>query len=101
MEENRQLTPEQIERARKLFEAGINPKSLKKAPDKEAYWLEARRRWKIRKEARKKKDNRLCKCGYDVKQPAHSCPFAEEMNNDYGKHCTCCSSCTRNCAMDV
>ena len=32
----------------------------------------------------------------------HSCPFQEDINNNYDSHyCKCCSKCRHECAMDI
>lgn len=31
----------------------------------------------------------------------HTCPFAEEINEDSVTLCTCCPDCTRECARDI
>jgi hypothetical protein len=36
----------------------------------------------------------------DAEQP-HTCPFAEEINNDTETLCTCCADCEHQCAMDI
>lgn len=45
------------------------------------------------------------KCKYgNCKNPTdymHSCPFAEEINDNYEEQCTCCDDCTYECAMDI
>lgn len=41
-----------------------------------------------------------CKCGKERKED-HTCPFAEEINNDNDSLCNCCKDCIRNCAMDI
>ena len=42
-----------------------------------------------------------CGCGSGGEE-THSCPFQEEMNENYDdEYCTCCSHCTEQCAMDV
>jgi hypothetical protein len=34
--------------------------------------------------------------------PPHSCPFQEEINDNFDKnYCTCCDECTHECAMDI
>lgn len=67
----------------------------------ESYLKERLRRTKIRKEKRKEKDNRTCKCGKNRKSSLHSCPYAIEMHNDYSQNCTCCNDCTNACKEDI
>ena len=53
-----------------------------------------------KKSATKKKD--LCsRCEIRPKNPLHSCPFNEDINNDSKTLCNCCNSCARECAMDI
>ena len=44
-------------------------------------------------------------CGHCGKNPAeelHSCPYAEDINNDYDpEYCNCCSNCTSECCQDI
>lgn len=47
-------------------------------------------------------DDKKCqKCGKPVDGCLHSCPFAEEMSDDYSENCNCCSECSGDCAMDI
>jgi hypothetical protein len=41
------------------------------------------------------------KCRVNNQQPSHSCPFAEEINNDSSSLCDCCSDCEHECYMDI
>lgn len=42
------------------------------------------------------------KCTCKTKQhEEHTCPFAEEIGNDYESMCTCCEYCTIQCALDI
>ena len=40
-------------------------------------------------------------CGKNPKAEPHTCPFKEEINGDDKSLCTCCESCTENCAWDI
>lgn len=31
----------------------------------------------------------------------HSCPYAEEISDNYAKSCNCCKACTYECLMDI
>ena len=31
----------------------------------------------------------------------HSCPYAEEIGDDYSENCKCCDRCRKNCADDI
>lgn len=31
----------------------------------------------------------------------HSCPFAEEINDNYSESCNCCPDCEHECCMDI
>jgi hypothetical protein len=42
-----------------------------------------------------------CHCGENPADDEHTCPFAEEINDDYESLCTCCPDCTRNCADNI
>jgi len=44
-----------------------------------------------------------CQCGDPeiVNGPAHSCPFSEEINDNYDEVCRCCSSCQHECYTDT
>lgn len=46
---------------------------------------------------------RLCaKCKQNPATEPHQCPYAAEIaGNEDPEYCTCCSDCTRECAMDV
>ncbi len=48
-------------------------------------------------------ENSECQeCGEPKGTPyLHSCPYAEEINNDYEKKCNCCKGCSNRCAMDI
>jgi hypothetical protein len=39
-------------------------------------------------------------CINDAIEP-HTCPFAEEINDDGETLCRCCDDCTHECAMDI
>ncbi len=44
----------------------------------------------------------LCpRCQKNKASEPHTCPYAEEIGNDKETECTCCSECTRECAMDI
>lgn len=42
----------------------------------------------------------FCK-GKNAATEPHTCPFAEEINDDYDSLCTCCDECAHECAMDI
>lgn len=46
------------------------------------------------------KPDPVCKCG-ETGEPDHSCPYAEEINDDSDSLCNCCQKCRHECAMDV
>lgn len=49
-----------------------------------------------------KKLNKKCNnCGKNDPSPLHTCPYAEEINNDYTTTCNCCSYCCSQCAWDI
>ncbi len=37
-----------------------------------------------------------CTCDMEIIEP-HSCPYSEEIDEDYEFECTCCPVCTKNC----
>ena len=41
-----------------------------------------------------------CKGANDA-TAAHTCPFAEEINDDHESLCNCCDECTQECAWDI
>jgi len=41
-----------------------------------------------------------CNCKERTKE-LHSCPFAEEIYDDFSLSCNCCASCERECADDI
>ena len=43
----------------------------------------------------------MCSCGRNPKSEAHTCPFSEEIDNDYAHTCTCCAECTSACAREI
>jgi hypothetical protein len=43
----------------------------------------------------------MCKCGVNQATEPHTCPYAEDINEDYETKCTCCESCEQECAMDI
>lgn len=43
----------------------------------------------------------MCKCDVNPAEPAHTCPYAEDINNDSDTLCTCCRDCQYQCAMDI
>jgi hypothetical protein len=44
-------------------------------------------------------DEQICDCGNA--SSLHTCPFAEEINNDSESLCNCCNDCTHECAQDI
>ena len=41
-----------------------------------------------------------CECNEEY-QSAHTCPYAEEIRDDYTTLCYCCEYCTWQCCMDI
>lgn len=39
-------------------------------------------------------------CGHEQTEP-HTCPYAEDVNNDSETLCTCCDACAQECAYDI
>lgn len=42
-----------------------------------------------------------CKCGQPGTEELHSCPFSEEINNNFKARCNCCRACVHECCMDI
>lgn len=40
-------------------------------------------------------------CNARTGEEPHTCPFAEEISNDYCSECNCCDQCTEFCANDI
>ena len=40
-----------------------------------------------------------CKVGTAIED--HTCPYAEEINEDHESLCDCCEDCIRECAMNI
>ena len=40
------------------------------------------------------------RCG-GVGNKTHTCPYAEEIDDDYESTCTCCDDCVHECMMDI
>jgi hypothetical protein len=52
----------------------------------------------------KKECDNLCGSPRGCSNPAtedHTCPFSEEIHNDYEYMCNCCDDCYHECAMDI
>lgn len=47
-----------------------------------------------------KEASELCRCG-EPGEYDHSCPYDEEINNNYDSLCNCCNRCYNNCLMDI
>lgn len=41
-----------------------------------------------------------CSCGKYPGTELHTCPYGEEINNNFSL-CNCCDECTQNCADDI
>jgi hypothetical protein len=46
-------------------------------------------------------DNKCPKCEKGEAILDHTCPYAEEINEDCESVCDCCEDCIRNCANDI
>jgi len=44
--------------------------------------------------------SKCSKCG-KPSEGLHTCPYAEEINDDHTSLCNCCKACTHECCMDV
>lgn len=53
------------------------------------------------------KDEKCSRCDGDFQEEGevvvnHSCPYAEEINDNYDpSFCNCCKECRRQCCMDI
>ena len=45
-------------------------------------------------------DGSKCVCG-KCEIEEHTCPYGEEINNDYESMCKCCAYCSQQCAYDI
>lgn len=41
------------------------------------------------------------RCGNLPTLDSHTCPYSEDVNNDYESKCNCCSDCQGECCMDI
>ncbi len=41
------------------------------------------------------------RCSAPVDGEWHTCPYAEDINNDSDSQCNCCGDCCYECAMDI
>jgi hypothetical protein len=41
------------------------------------------------------------RCNSNAATDEHTCPYAEEINNDSESLCDCCDICTHECCMDI
>ena len=41
------------------------------------------------------------RCEVNDAQSEHTCPYAEEINDDGDSLCDCCSDCEHECCMDI
>ena len=47
-------------------------------------------------------DNDKCSiCKINEAQSKHTCPYAEDINDDSDSLCNCCSNCKHECCMDI
>jgi hypothetical protein len=48
-------------------------------------------------------NEKMCsRCGKNPAQELHSCPYAEEINDEHDpEYCDCCEECTQECAWDI
>ncbi len=41
------------------------------------------------------------RCNTNAASEEHTCPYAEEINNDSESLCDCCDACRHECCMDI
>lgn len=44
---------------------------------------------------------KMCRCGKNEAREPHTCPYAEEINDDSTTLCDCCEACSQECAWDI
>ena len=50
----------------------------------------------------KETDKEMCeRCGKNPATELHTCPFAEEINDDHESLCDCCEECEQECIWDI
>ena len=77
--------------------------------DNVMYWETCPENYKARIEAIIKQltlidvsDNDKCSiCKINEAQSKHTCPYAEDINDDSDSLCNCCSNCKHECCMDI
>ena len=77
--------------------------------DNVMYWETCPEDYKVRVEAIIKQlilidvsDNDKCSmCEINEAQSKHTCPYAEDINDDSDSLCNCCSNCEHECCMDI
>ena len=45
--------------------------------------------------------DKCSRCEVNDAQSEHTCPYAEEINDDSDSLCDCCSDCEHECCMDI
>ena len=55
----------------------------------------------MEKEIERPKKEMCQRCSKNEASMIHSCPYAEEMADDYSENCNCCPDCTGECCMDI
>lgn len=56
---------------------------------------------KVCGQKRSDKTERCQCCKLNPAEPIHSCPYAEDVNNDPDTRCNCCPACQHQCLMDI
>jgi hypothetical protein len=41
------------------------------------------------------------RCGTEVEEGLHPCPYSSDVGNDNSDCCNCCDNCTSDCADDI
>jgi hypothetical protein len=47
------------------------------------------------------RNNKCGSCNLNPSNEGHTCPYAEEINNNEKTLCDCCDECTHECCMDI
>lgn len=56
---------------------------------------------KVEKEVEHIESIKCSRCNKNDAAELHTCPFAEDVNNDTETLCDCCEECTHECEMDI
>lgn len=49
----------------------------------------------------KEEKDKCYKCGAEVEEGLHPCPYAQDINGNYDDVCNCCADCQNQCTQDI